>query len=429
MLHYGQTGLIDGIPVRGNQVITRQNLDQYLHEHNMTSQEQIDEFLENHQNIFKIPSQPLKQVFKDSLPEKVKSVYQPIHTALLQKDQESKTAEPRIHTQPKISLKAGELNEHDSTDSKKEIDNTGEPIPQQMHLYSNDKLSSYAISTNGKTNPNSILTNDTIFYGESVNSKNIGKLRESLLALDSKKVQENDPKHIQLILSSPGGDIHSMQLFKALLRTLKTPVDILITNLGCSAAADMLTSATGMRLALPQSTLMIHKGSTNNIGTGNELIEYRAREISEHSGRSFEETMEDLKQDYYLNSLEALCYGPKGFLDGIVIDGNRIISRVQAMAYLSEQLGSPEKAEKYVEEKLQQLRDPKHKPHKKAGSADPFANPLQTIQEIAKRGTVTLGEDPSLLHSGADAQSSYFEHHSLKQKPSLDLKKLLGLPF
>lgn len=425
-LHYGKTGLIDGIPIKGNHVITRSDLDQYLQKHNITSQEQIDDFLENHLNVFKIPNQPWKQVFPGSLPDKAKSLYQPIDNTLLQKEEKSTAPEPKIHAQSKATLEVEELDEQDSSTPKKEKGSKGKPISQQMHLYPNDQPATYAISTHGKNNTGSILNNDTIFYGEGVNSKDIGKLRESLLALDSKKAQEKDPKHIQLILSSPGGDVDSMPLFKTLLQTLKSPVDILITNMGCSAAAYMLIAASGIRLALPQSTLMIHKGGTNSLGTGNEMIESIARDISARSKRPFKDVMEDLKQDYYLNSMEALCYGPKGFIDGIVIGSNRIITRAHAMAYLSEQLGSPEKAEQYVLEKLQQLRDPKHKSSKKAGNNDPFANPLKTIHEIAKRGTVTLGAEPSLVNSGADTQSAYFEHHSFKQKPTFNIKLNLG---
>jgi ATP-dependent Clp protease protease subunit len=421
-LYYGESGLIDGILIKGSWIITRPVLERYLVRNRIKTPEQIEDFLKDPANIEKIPAQRIADVFPESISSKAMSNYTPINPAYM-KEKPQKEQEVILYRQspknPTTLL--------DSSDTGEGVSNViRSSIPKRLFL-TEKKSDSFAFDIPGAKHK-SILMNDNIFYGEAVSPKLIGELSNTLIALNDKKTQQGSTQHIQLYLQSPGGSIDGEKMFMDSIQSINTPVDIIAVGLVASAAASMLVGATGLRLALPQASIMIHEPSLNVLGDmSSEYFEDNAKLISYKTGRPFKEVLEDQKREYYMNPLEALCYGPKGFIDGIPVDGQHIITRKEVVAYLVEKLGSKKAAEHYIEEKLFQLRNPSLSRHQRLNDEkDPFSNPVHTIQEIAKRNTKTLGHDQGYERSGADIKGKYFEQINICEKPQIRIDVKLG---
>ncbi len=418
-LYYGKSGLIDGILVGHEQVITRSALDRHLKRNNIKTPDQIEDFLKNPINIEKIPTQLVRKAFPASLPVRAGSNYTPMNSSYLM-EENTKEKEPVLYTPASKPL----LPDKQNTGNGLAAANPSK-IKKRMSLNDED-FTSFAVDFPG-AKFKSILINDNIFYGEPVTPKLIGKLCDALVALNDKKLQQGSSQHINLYLQSPGGNISSEKMFLNTVPSIETKVNIIAVGLVASAAAGMLSGASGLRLALPQASIMIHEPSLNTMGDmSSEYFEDNAKLIASKTGRPFKEVLEDQKREYYMNPLEALCYGPKGFIDGILVDGQHIITRDGVIAYLVEKMGSKQAAENYIEEKLFQLRNPTTNRNQKLNDKDPFANPVYTIQEVAKRNVKTLGQDKGFLNSGPDLKNAYFEQMNMNDRPQFKIQLKIG---
>jgi ATP-dependent Clp protease protease subunit len=86
-----------------------------------------------------------------------------------------------------------------------------------------------------------------------------------------------------------------------------------------AAAVIVAGGAPGKRLALPHAKLMIHQGSAGARGAPSDVviaareIEASTRQMAEvlahHTGRSFEQVMEDIDRDRFMTPAEAVEYG------------------------------------------------------------------------------------------------------------------------
>ena len=141
--------------------------------------------------------------------------------------------------------------------------------------------------------------------------------------IEQKMIDENLPKEervLTLLINSPGGSVTDGLAIYDTINMLDCHVRTICVGLAASMAAFLLSSGSrGMRLALPNSEILIHQPLGGAQGQASD-IEITAREImktkrelyeilSYHSGASYEKIEQDADRDYWLTSTEAKEYG------------------------------------------------------------------------------------------------------------------------
>jgi ATP-dependent Clp protease protease subunit len=399
-LHLGEKGLVDGILV-GNQdqVVTRKDLDDFLKnkkEKEGWTKKQVEHFLQDAFRINEIPSQPLKRVFPDSLPIKTNPTI----------------TKPELFTRQIYSKKFS----YGETQNEKAFE-----LPTQCQIVdSHYHPSSALILKNIQNGQSSILNNHAVFFTDEVDRNSIGNCITALKRLDHFNQSSGSTKHIPLILNSGGGSVASSKVYMDALKFLKTPVDVIITSVAASAALTFLTlAATGKRFASPNALLMLHETSLlgSHADTGDfakQSLESIQRYIAQKTGRPVTEIRKDILNDYWLNPLEGLFYGDKGLIDGILVGPRHVITRKEVMEYLKEKLGSEDAANKKIKERLERRRDMHKELDHDFDPNDPFDNVLKTFEEVTKRKTRILGDDPDFKHSGPNLNAKIIEHIPIK---------------
>jgi ATP-dependent Clp protease, protease subunit len=157
-----------------------------------------------------------------------------------------------------------------------------------------------------------------IFLGVQVDDASADDVMAQLLVLEA-----TDPdRDITMYINSPGGSFTAMTAIYDTMQFIRPEIQTVCLGMAASAAAVLLAAgAPGKRLALPNSTVMIHQPSLSS-GQGGQAsdLEIQAREVlrmrewleqtwSKHSNRSVEEVRADIERDKFLTAAEALDYG------------------------------------------------------------------------------------------------------------------------
>jgi ATP-dependent Clp protease protease subunit len=396
-LNFGEKGLINAILVGNNdQIITRPDLDKFLKEKKQQgwTSKDIQQFLHDGYRAGEIPSRQLRSVFPDSLP---------LHS------QESKiNLKPQLFTRSIYTkgLNRGEL----APEKPYQL-----PLDCQVAETSKHGVPSYIVK-NLKNPPTSILQNQALFFTDSIDHESINRSLQALKHFDKERIKSDSKNHIPLFLNSPGGDASfAAPLYMNTIQRLKTPIDIIVTGLAASAAAMLiLPSTTGKRFALPGAMMMLHEGSMKAKAKDvsedmKKTEESERRKLSQETGRKYQDIRRDSLNDYWISSLEAMFYGDKGLIDGIMVGPKHIITRQDVTDYLKEKLGSLDAVNAKVKERLERRRDMNRETDHEFDTNDPFDNVFKTIHDVAKRKSKVLGQDPEFKHSGPDSQSTSFE--------------------
>lgn len=413
-LNQGKKGIISYIKLGNDRGVNRADLDGYFKQQGWdpttnVGKTKIKEFIRDADNVYHIPARPLSELFPEYAPKPVAH---------------SEKGEP-----PSLSLRLDNKKTHQSKVVKQTIP------PQRILIESLVEKAVPQILHFPDKKPDSILSNDSILFSTEVGIGSINNLAKALTSLDQKRVNEKSQHHIPVYVTSPGGEISAGNLFKDIVKQLQTPVDVIIHGYGASAAVmHLLVGATGKRFAMPHTLLMVHE--SNIAGQDAHVVgevmkdglESILRLLSKKTGRPLEEIRRDTRQDYWLNPLEALFYGKKGLLDGIVVDGNGVITRHDVEKYLQEKLGSAEAAEKYIKERLERRRDMNIEMDRKFDVNDPFDNVAGTIEKISMATRHKLGVHPDFLHSGPHPSSDSIEHIQVKERASLVEIMMQNLP-
>jgi len=102
-----------------------------------------------------------------------------------------------------------------------------------------------------------------IYFNEDIGDRTIVDLmirfRSLLKFRESEDYNGDINKPINLVLNSPGGEIHEMMGLIDYIDSLKQPVNIIVRGKAFSAAAVVLASTTGQRMASVNSTIMFHQ--------------------------------------------------------------------------------------------------------------------------------------------------------------------------
>ncbi len=157
-----------------------------------------------------------------------------------------------------------------------------------------------------------------IFLGTPVTDDVANAVMAPLLCL-----QSMDPERpISMYINSPGGSFTAMSAIYDTMQYIKPDIQTVCLGMAASAAAILLAAGTkGKRLALPNSTILIHQPSMGQGTYGQSSdIEIQANEIlrirtlmeemlAGATGQSVERVSADVDRDKYLTADQAKEYG------------------------------------------------------------------------------------------------------------------------
>lgn len=161
-----------------------------------------------------------------------------------------------------------------------------------------------------------LLKERIIFLGEEVTDVSANLIVTQLLFLES----EDPGKDISLYINSPGGSVTAGMAIYDTMNYIKCDVSTICMGMAASMGAFLLSGGTkGKRMALPNSTIMIHQPSGGAQGQATEIsivaeqilkTKKRLNEIlASNTGKPLEIIERDTERDNYMTADEALEYG------------------------------------------------------------------------------------------------------------------------
>lgn len=395
-LSYGQKGLVDGILYQHDRVITREDLERfYQHKgwHPRRNTKAIETFLQDYMNVYavgQVSSTPLATFSPDSLP---KAATPSTYTSLADLYERENTTEETTKGQETVN--ASQAKEKPPTFyvfGSKGVSKATD-LPLNGRVSGDVRHTRMAVS--GAPWRRNILQDDVIFFNDAFDDDTAAQIANALLALDEKKQREETPSHIKILENSPGGSVWSGQELRSVIRSLRTPVDVIVQGMGASCGSWLLCSATGNRFATPGARIMIHEAAmepgmsttpayNEDLDSLNQSTRNYVQIVADTCERPFDAVWQDFKLDVWFNPLEALFYGNKGLIDGILVGPDKVITRKQVERYLINRLGDRKAMQEYVEANLARKREPtKREQPRIPAQKDPFAFPVQTLAELS----------------------------------------------
>ena len=161
-----------------------------------------------------------------------------------------------------------------------------------------------------------LLKDRVVFLRGEVNEALANSIVAQLLFLE----MEDPDADISMYINSPGGSVTDGMAIFDTMRYIKPKVRTVCLGMAASMGAFLLMAGEpGMRLALPNSEVMIHQPSGGAQGQQTEIeivaeeIKKTRRELnqilSDASGQPIEKVQADTERDNYLTAAEALDYG------------------------------------------------------------------------------------------------------------------------
>ena len=161
-----------------------------------------------------------------------------------------------------------------------------------------------------------LLKDRIIFLGEEVTDVSANLIVSQLLFLES----EDPGKDISLYINSPGGSVTAGMAIYDTMQYIKCDVSTICMGMAASMGAFLLAGGTkGKRMALPNSTIMIHQPAGGAQGQATEIkivaeqilkTKKRLNEIlAANTGKPLEIIEQDTERDNYLTAEEAMAYG------------------------------------------------------------------------------------------------------------------------
>ena len=161
-----------------------------------------------------------------------------------------------------------------------------------------------------------LLNDRIIMLHDEVNSATASVVVAQLLYLES----QDPTKDISLYINSPGGSVTDGLAIYDTMQYIKCDVSTICMGMAASMGAFLLSAGTkGKRLALPNSTIMIHQplGGYKGQATDMEIhtkymLDTKARLnriLAENTGKPLEVVQNDTERDNFLTAQQALEYG------------------------------------------------------------------------------------------------------------------------
>ena len=161
-----------------------------------------------------------------------------------------------------------------------------------------------------------LLKDRIIFLGEEVTDASASIIVSQLLFLES----EDPGKDISLYINSPGGSVSAGLAIYDTMQYIKCDVSTICMGMAASMGAFLLAGGTkGKRMALPNSTIMIHQPSGGAQGQATDIkivadrilyIRKRLNEIlAANTGQPLSQIEIDTERDNYMAAQAAMEYG------------------------------------------------------------------------------------------------------------------------
>ncbi len=161
-----------------------------------------------------------------------------------------------------------------------------------------------------------LLSDRIIVLSDEVNDATASLVVAQLLFLEG----QDPDKDISLYINSPGGSVSAGFAIYDTMQYIKSDVSTICMGMAASMGAFLLSSgAKGKRIALPNSTIMIHQplGGARGQATEIKIVAdqiLKTREklnqiLAENTGKPIEQIAIDTERDNYLTAQEAMDYG------------------------------------------------------------------------------------------------------------------------
>src|SRR5216110_2878245 len=160
-----------------------------------------------------------------------------------------------------------------------------------------------------------LLNERIIFLGTPIDDQVANLVIAQLIHLES----EDPDKDISVYINSPGGQVYAGLAIYDTMQYIKPDLQTICVGVAMSMGALLLAGgASGKRMALPNSKILIHQVSGGFSGQATD-IEIHAREIidvrrrldeiiAKHTGQSLEKVAQDTERDYFMSAEEAKEY-------------------------------------------------------------------------------------------------------------------------
>ena len=174
-----------------------------------------------------------------------------------------------------------------------------------------------------------LLKERVIFLNGEVNDQTANLVVAQLLFLES----ENPDKDINFYINSPGGSVTAGMSVYDTMQFIKPHVNTLCVGQAASMGAVLLAAGEkGKRFCLPHSSVMIHQPLGGFRGQASD-IEIHARHtikikeqlnrvIAKHTGKKYEQVVNDTDRDNFLDAKQTLEYG---IIDGIYTNREELL--------------------------------------------------------------------------------------------------------
>ncbi|HAX84600.1 MAG TPA: ATP-dependent Clp endopeptidase proteolytic subunit ClpP [Ruminococcaceae bacterium] len=161
-----------------------------------------------------------------------------------------------------------------------------------------------------------LLSDRIIVLSDEVNDATASLVVAQMLFLEG----QDPEKDISLYINSPGGSVTAGFAIYDTMQYIKCDVSTICMGMAASMGAFLLSSGTkGKRIALPNSTIMIHQplGGAQGQATEIKIVAdqiLKTREklnqiLAENTGKPIEQIAIDTERDNYLTAQEAMDYG------------------------------------------------------------------------------------------------------------------------
>ena len=160
-----------------------------------------------------------------------------------------------------------------------------------------------------------LLNERIIFLGTEIGEDIANLVVAQLIHLES----EDPEKDISIYVNSPGGSVYAGLAIYDTMQFIKPDVQMICVGVAMSMGALLLAGgASGKRMALPNSKILIHQLSGGFEGQATdieihakEIIDVRGRLdqiIAKHTGQPLDKVAKDTERDYFMSAEEAKEY-------------------------------------------------------------------------------------------------------------------------
>src|SRR5271167_4962027 len=161
-----------------------------------------------------------------------------------------------------------------------------------------------------------LLRERVVFLNGPVEDGMAALICAQLLFLES----ENPKKEIAMYINSPGGVVTSGLAIYDTMQYIKSPVSTVCMGMAASMGSFLLMAGEpGLRIALPNARIMVHQPSGGFQGKASD-IERHAQDVldtqrrinelyAKHCGHTYEEVVEALDRDHFMDAEEAKAWG------------------------------------------------------------------------------------------------------------------------